>query len=466
MIYDYLLLDPQGEKPLYQQLYEQIRQAVQTGNLSRGEKMPSLRKLSEDLGLSRTTIETAYQQLCAEGYLKSKPQSGYFVAASGRSQAPVERLPKERDKRIQRQLVKYNLGTDVIDLKNADLTRWKRCVKDVLNRKDVLVSYGEKQGETELREALSSYSYSVRGVVSTADSLVIGAGTQQLLSVLCSLLDRKSVVAMEEPGFRQAERIFLDYGFSVRRIGSDGDGIDVEALKASKAEVLFVNPSNRLTDGGVLPMSRRFELLNWLREGERFLIEDDYNGELRYSAKPIPALQSLSGGRRVAYLGSFSKLLVPSVRIGYLAMPQELMEPYLRKAAAYNQTASKIEQLALARYITEGNLERQLRRLRKLYGMKSALFAEELKKNFQGSLKISLWETGLCFRLEPQSASSPRELVFRALENGVRLTLRESQGREDILAGFAGIPGEDMAQAVKALKEAWDSVLDRQGSTD
>ena len=145
--------------------------------------------------------------------------------------------------------------------------------------------------------------------------------------------------------------MFQDYGFPVRRVGSDQDGVSLKELKSSKASVLFVSPSNRMKARGAIPMNRRFELLNWVQEGGRLIIEDDYNGELRYSAKPIPALQSLSGGKRVAYLGSFSKLLLPSVRIGYLAMPEELASPYWDKAGGYNQTASKIEQLALARYI-------------------------------------------------------------------------------------------------------------------
>ena len=155
MVYDYLPLDQHSKKPLYQQLYEQIRRAVQEGHLSQGEKMPSIRKLAEDLELSRTTIEAAYQQLCVEGYLKSKPQSGYFVAASSKGRVYLRRIPVDNYRLIQRALVKYNLGTDVVDLQNADLLRWKRCVKDVLNRRDVLVSYGEKQGEQELRDRKS-----------------------------------------------------------------------------------------------------------------------------------------------------------------------------------------------------------------------------------------------------------------------------------------------------------------------
>ena len=362
--------------------------------------------------------------------------------------------------------MKYNLGTDVVDLQNADLLRWKRCVKDVLNRRDVLVSYGEKQGEQELREALSSYSYSVRGVVSTADSIVIGAGTQQLLSVLCGLLPRDSVIAIEEPGFRQAEQVFQDYGFPLRLVGGDQEGISMRELEASKASVLFVSPSNRMKARDAIPMSRRFEILNWAQQRGRLVIEDDYNGELRYSAKPIPALQSLSDGKRVAYLGSFSKLLLPSVRIGYLAMPEELAYPYWEKSAGYNQTASKIEQLALARYIQEGSLERQLRRLRKLYAAKSAMFFQEVTRAFQNRVKLSLWETSLCFRLEPSSGIPRKELVRLALSNGVRLTLREGRGEGDILAGFAGIPAEGIPEAVAALREAWNPVLDRKADKD
>lgn len=466
MVYDYLPLDQHSKKPLYQQLYEQIRRAVQEGHLSQGEKMPSIRKLAEDLELSRTTIEAAYQQLCVEGYLKSKPQSGYFVAASSKGRVYLRRIPVDNYRRIQRALVKYNLGTDVVDLQNADLLRWKRCVKDVLNRRDVLVSYGEKQGEQELREALSSYSYSVRGVVSTADSIVIGAGTQQLLSVLCGLLPRDSVIAIEEPGFRQAEQVFQDYGFPLRLVGGDQEGISMRELEASKASVLFVSPSNRMKARDAIPMSRRFEILNWAQQRGRLVIEDDYNGELRYSAKPIPALQSLSDGKRVAYLGSFSKLLLPSVRIGYLAMPEELAYPYWEKSAGYNQTASKIEQLALARYIQEGSLERQLRRLRKLYAAKSAMFFQEVTRAFQNRVKLSLWETSLCFRLEPSSGIPRKELVRLALSNGVRLTLREGRGEGDIIAGFAGIPAEGIPEAVAALREAWNPVLDRKADKD
>ena len=241
----------------------------------------------------------------------------------------------------------------------------------------------------------------------------------------------------------------------------------MDALEEAGVRVVHVTPSHHYPLGIIMPVARRQALLRWAEAApDRYILEDDYDSEFRFSGRPIPALQSLSGGKRVAYLGSFSKLLLPSVRIGYLAMPEELASPYWDKAGGYNQTASKIEQLALARYIREGNLERQLRRLRKLYAAKSGLFYSEIKKIFGGRVKISLWETSLCFRLEPESRLSSKELVHLALKRGVRLTLREGRGHEDILAGFAGIPVESIPGAAASLGEAWDPVLDRKGARD
>ena len=420
MLYDYLQLEYENKKPLYQQLYEQIRRAVQEGHLSRDEKMPSIRGLAEGLGLSRTTIEAAYQQLCVEGYLKSKPQSGYFVAASGKSPVQLREIPGDHYKRIQKSLVKYNLGTDVVDLQNADMLRWKRCVKDVLNRKEVLVSYGEKQGELELREALSRYSYSVRGVISTADSIVIGAGTQPLLSILCGLLPRDSVVAIEEPGFRQAEQVFQDYGFPVRRVGSDQDGVSLKELKSSKAGVLFVSPSNRMRARGAIPMNRRFELLNWVQEGSRLIIEDDYNGELRYSAKPIPALQSLDGGERVVYLNTFAKSLAPSLRISYMVLPPHLLERWRRDFWFYSSTVPSFEQYALARFMERGHFERHLNRTRTRYkARREALLAAARDTGLTRVGSFAGGDAGLHLLLWMDGRWSEAELVARAVDAGV-----------------------------------------------
>ncbi len=456
MTYDYLMLNTDSVTPLYQQLYLAIKSAIEAGHLAKGDKLPSIRKLSQDLKLSCTTVESAYQQLCVEGYICPRPQRGYFVLASLRKDAERQNPPLVSAQPESEARIRYNFGSDCVDSENIDIKIWRRHIRDVLNRQEVIASYGEHQGEQVLREALSAYSYGVRGVIALPEQIVIGAGTQPLLSILCGLLNgHGSPVAMEEPGFLQAEQVFADCGVEVLHLLADDGGISMEALKACGAKLLFISPSNRVQTGASLPMSRRFELLNWAKESGGIIIEDDYNGELRYKARPIPAMQGMDTSRSVVYIGSFSKLLLPSVRIGYMALPPALMERYRARANRYNQTASKIEQLALSSYVKSGQLERQLRRLRKLYAAKSAALITALKNAFGNKIDILLQETPLCLMLTVKTEKSARELCALSEQNGVRIMPIEDSGQTKIMLGFAGIPLGDIDAAVDCLKAAW-----------
>lgn len=457
MTYDYLQLDKESNTPLYQQLYFSIKNAVESGHLKKGDKLPSIRKLAEDLSLSCTTVDSAYQQLCVEGYICAKPQRGYFALAAQADGANPKMPPVTQIVNRPCEMVRYNFGSDCVDSENIDAKIWRRHIRDVLNRQEVIASYGEHQGEPELRAALSTYSYGVRGVVALPERIVIGAGTQPLLSILCGLLGSSRSVAMEEPGFLQAEQVFADCGFAVKKLPGDENGVSMDDLRKSGAGLVFVNPSNRVTTGMSIPMSRRFELLEWARESGGIIIEDDHNGELRYRAHPIPAMQGIGGGESVVYIGSFSKLLLPSVRIGYMVLTPELLERYRRRAANYNQTASKIEQLALSGYIKSGQLERHLRRLRKLYSDKSCKLIKALEETFGDTVNILLQETPLTLILTVHSRKSAKELCRLALEKGVRVMT--ASGGEKIRLGFAGIPLDDIEPAVLCLKDAWKDFL-------
>ncbi|MCY1714132.1 PLP-dependent aminotransferase family protein [Caproiciproducens galactitolivorans] len=455
MTYDFLLLDNHSDTPLYQQLYLTIQSAIKAGHLKKGDRLPSIRKLAEDLKLSCTTVETAYQQLSVEGYIQSRPQRGYFVLTSARDEAagrkPVQISPHPSS-RIE---IRYNFGSDSVDSENIDIKVWRRHIREVLNRQEVIAAYGEHQGERALREALSAYSYGVRGVVAAPEQIVIGAGTQPLLSILCGLLsDTDRRVAMEEPGFLQAEQIFSDCGLTVLHLPCDENGIRMDALKESGVRLLFVSPSNRIQTGMSLPMSRRYELLSWAQETGAILIEDDYNGELRYNARPIPAMQGM-GGEQIVYIGSFSKLLLPSVRIGYMALPPKLLERYRARANRYNQTASKIEQLALSSYVKSGQMERQLRRLRKLYAAKSTRLIKALKNAFGSRMEILLEETLLSVILTVKSENTAEELCDLAAKQGVAIRPVKDSNPPKVMLGFAGIPLSDIESAVGCLKSAW-----------
>lgn len=455
MAYDYLTLDKSSGVPLYHQLYLSIRRAVESGHLQEGDRLPSVRRLAGDLGLSCTTVETAYQQLCVEGYLRPSPRRGYFARGIGPGE--TERRAAPPPARTEPQLpARYNFGTDCVDIGSSDIRIWRRNVRAALNRQDVLASYGGPQGEPELREALSVYCFAARGAVARPEQIVIGAGTQPLLSLLCGLLSaEKPSVAIESPGFPQAEQVFCDFSLPVLKLPRDGDGIRMDALEKSGARLVYVSPSNRVGSGSAIPMSRRMELLDWASRTDSILIEDDYNGELRYRARPVPAMQGIADGRGVVYLGSFSKLLLPSVRIGYMILTPELLGRYRQRSAKYNQTASKVEQLALAEYIRAGQMERHLRRLRKLYGAKSEMLLRCLHDAFDGYAEILLHETQLTVTLALHTQESAAVLCRFARENGVRV---QPAGDGSVRLGFAGIPLADIPGAVQCLKDAWNKI--------
>lgn len=466
MTYDYILLDANSGIPVYQQLYLAIKNAIEAGHLAKGDKLPSIRKLSGDLSLSCTTVESAYQQLCVEGYLDARPQRGYFVLAEfrkgfeGKKQPQINAVPRNETK------IRYDFGTDSVDSANIDLKIWRRHIRDALNRQEVLASYGDPQGEPELRKALASYSYGVRGVVAAPEQIVIGAGTQPLLSILCGLLSGpKRTVAMEEPGFLQAEQVFTDCSIKVVHLPADQSGVCMDALRDSGSKIVFVSPSNHVHTGAGMPMNRRVEILDWAREAEGLIIEDDYNGELRYSARPIPAMQGMDENGNVVYLGSFSKLLLPSVRIAYMVLPPRLAEQYLPRAKRYNQTASKIEQLALSHYVKEGQLERQLRRLRKLYALKSSMLIHALKREFGSTAIPVLQETLLCLTVTLKTEAQSEHICALAAQNGVRVMPVKNDGSCKILLGFAGIPVQDIEAAVHSLKQALASVIHFHGNS-
>lgn len=396
MIYDYISLNRNNKTPLYVQLYTNIKNNIENGNLQSHCKLPSIRKLSDDLNISKTTVENAYSQLCAEGYIINKPQSGFYTAdlmlKSQIGNNSTEKISKKNNTKIYR----YDFTGRSVDTDDISLKLWKKYIRYIINCDYLITSYGDPQGEPQLRRALSEYSYSVRGVTADSDEIIIGAGTQPLLYLLCGLLRENygNTIAVENQGFSYAEKVFNDCNFKIEKMDNGTDNIDTDSLENLKAKIFLVNPSGNLQSGKALKVNKRTALLNWAEKNNCIIIEDDYNGELKYSAKPIPAMQGFNKNR-VVYIGSFSKLLVPSVRIGYMTLPQQLLNKYIENKIKYNQTASKMEQLALAKYISDGQMERNLRRLRKIYKDKSEFLINLLNKTFGKKIALALKETSL-----------------------------------------------------------------------
>jgi GntR family transcriptional regulator / MocR family aminotransferase len=451
MLWSNFMPDRTRREPLYLQLAHFIMEEIRQSRVLPGTRLPSVRELAAGLGLSRTTTETCYNKLTAEGYLVSKPQSGYFVADLAVRPRTTQSVATARTETP----VRYDFANNYVDGTTFPAVIWRRCLGRALHEKATLTGYGEPQGEPALRQALAEYSHEARGVIAQPEQIVISAGVQSLFVLLAALLaDRlfrsRKAIAWERPGFAQGEEIF-------RRQGWDISHFDVENLAGTTARLLYVSPSNPYKGRSLTPEQRR-SLLRWTRERDGYILEDDYNGEFRYFATPVSSLQGMGDGEHIVYLGSFSRLLFPSLRISYMVLPPGLLPDYQRLARLYNQTSSTVEQLALASFLREGHLRRHVKKLRRLYRRKGELLQQALATHFGHDVEIRGYESGLHMRIAVASPCDAPALAAKAEAAGVRVrpipASPDAPGPE-LLLSFAGIAEEDIDPAVALLRKAW-----------
>ncbi|MGI6227300.1 MAG: PLP-dependent aminotransferase family protein, partial [Peptococcales bacterium] len=453
--------------PIYLQLYDYIKGEITAGRIEPQTKLPSIRRLAEYLKISRTTVETTYHQLLVEGYIDSKPKSGYFVNNIANNMfAATNKLVIEevqREKKFSKPM-EYDFRNDYIDRESFDFNLWRKFLnKALLTNSERFLTYGSHQGEYELRVQLTKYVHQSRGVICQPEQIVIGSGVQSLLNILCGMLKpyfRR--IGFEEPGFKHGRHIFKDHSFSIIPIKLDDDGINIDSLAASEAEIVYVSPSHQFPMGSVMPIGKRVQLLNWAHAREGLIIEDDYDSELRYSGRPVPSLQGLSKGSRVIYLGTFSKILLPSIRISFMVLPENILPLYQQGKEKYNQTSSQIEQIALALFMQEGMLEKHIRRLRKIYARKNQLLIETIEKIMKDRVKVQGSETGLHILLELCSEESPEIIRSLAEQVGVKVIplsnyfLNDSENKKPlVLLSYGGIPIDHIEPAIKLLKRVW-----------
>ncbi len=444
MLFDFIELDLNKKGELYNTLYTKIKVAVLCGAIKKGEKLPSVREAASQLSISRTTVENAYNKLCIEGIAESFPQKGYFITDFKDNRKQFSNIADKRYENIV-----YDFSGRSVDTLLADTEVWKKTVRNVLLITEELTSYGDSQGELILRQALSSYSYKARGITTTPENIVIGAGIGPLLNILCGLIGRQVKIGFENGGFKKAESVFADYDIETVILESDNNGALIESIIKSNIDVLFLTPSS-LSKISVTALSkRRNEYMKWVNSANnRLIIEDDYNGELRFTARTVPAFQGKQPQKTV-YIGSFSKLLLPSVRLAYMVLPPALSERFNARKNDFNQTCGKIEQLALSNYILSGGLEKHLRKLRRQYYTKSQLMLRELKNNFPSS-KIKVFETSLIAELETDIDVSSDEIYKTLKSNGILVIPTGQKG--SIKLSFASIKSECLPHAIEQIK--------------
>lgn len=443
MLLNFAELDLKNKGELYHSLYKCIREATINSDIKKGEKLPSIREAASQLGVSRTTVENAYMQLCIEGFAESRPQRGYYITGN-KGKTNITPIKEKKEKNIE-----YDFSSRSVDTSVSDTLLWKRLVRRVLWDSEELTSYGDCQGEYSLRCAIADYSYKSRGVLARPENIVIGAGIGPLLNILCGLIGREHKVGFENGGFQTAQSIFSDYGIEVCSLDSDSNGAKIQSIEKEKTDILFLMPSMLSKISPLSVARRRNEFLDWATKGDRLIIEDDYNGELRYTARAVPAFQGKYPEKTV-YIGSFSKLLLPSVRIAYMVLPDFLKEAFEKRKENLNGTCGKVEQLALKEYISSGEMEKHLRKLRRIYNLKSRILCDELKK-YPCFKNITLYESSLLVEVETGLKIESELICKRALDKGILIIPSNKRGTINLC--FGGIDTSKISEAIKILVE-------------
>lgn len=421
-----LNLDSNTNEMLYLQIYNAIKTDIMSGALEEGTKLPSLRKLADSNSISVTTVESAYEQLLLEGYIESRPKSGYYVARTVDMEAFDTPLHTEEFDNSE-QGVKRNIAAQerpaIYDAETFDWGKWKKCMNKVFNEcAHMLQTEANVKGEPALRQELARYLYQSRGVKCHPDQIIIGAGSQQMSMMLARIMKANGVTnaATETPGYGPIREILKEEGIPVTEIPMKDNGIVIEKLPQGKKTVVYVNPSNQFPTGSVMPVGRRYELIKWAVENDSYILEDDYDAEFRYRGKPIPAMQGLDLTGRVVYFGSFSSTLYAAIKISYMVLPQDLMDAFEHNRKMYSQPCSKAEQLCLAFYMESGCYYRHIKKLRHLYAAKLDV-AMNLLSEATDILEPVDSKSGIAIMLRIRSGQAAAEICQIAYNLGLTM---------------------------------------------
>ena len=478
-------LDESLPIPLYRQLYEGIRLAILSRRIVPGQKLPSSRSLAKQLNLSRNTVTLAYAELQAEGYLVGRHGSGSYVSrelpdeALEGAVAKVE-LNSHLECRISFKDVPLWSEVAGTDNNKAKLTPpqglpydfhpgqgawdffpkeiWRRLLARQWKRRwREIMDYGDPAGYRPLREQVAAYLGRSRAVRCSPEDVVIVNGTQQALDLLSRILLKPGQpVAVENPGYIAARQVFSSYGARLVPIPVDEDGIVVERLRGSGARMVLVTPSHQFPTGAALSLSRRLNLLAWAQNEGGLVLEDDYDSEFRFQGRPLASLQGLDDSSSVVYLGSFSKVLFPSLRVGYAVLPSWLIEPFQRAKDLTDRQTPILEQQVLADLLGEGHFESHLRKMRQLYRARRQSLVDSLDRYLGNKAKVMGADAGMHVMISLETSMEEAEIVKKAADVGVAVYPAAayycggSQGQA-LLMGYAGMNEEQIQEGIKRL---------------
>lgn len=446
------MLDSASRITLTDQLYTALREEITSGRIRAGEKMPSKRQLAEHLHVSTATVEAAYGRLTSEGYCESRPRSGIYASQDlpQAGTAPhTEHIP-----------IRWDFSTGAADAEHFPFSTWARLMREVLSEQNTsLLLAGDPQGSPELRREIAGMMLRLRGIEVSPECIVLGAGTEVLVTALVSLLGREKLFAVEDPGYSRVRRILVASGARIAPTPLCGGAIDVRALYTSGAGAAYVTPSHQFPLGGEMNARERTALLHWARETGSYILEDDYDSEFRFAGVSLPALKAMDESEQVIYMNTFARTLAPGLRLSFMVLPKALISRYRALHAACSVPG--FEQETLRKFIAGGYLERHVSRMRVIY--RARLQALEKKAAELGLGEVAPCGAGLYALLHVGGKTPPQELVPLAAQAGVRLTRLADYGVMEtgrelervVLLGFAGMDEEAIGEGLQALRRAW-----------
>ncbi len=443
--------DRKAKKPIYIQLYEHIRDEIKNQTIKKGEKLPSIRETASTYKISKTTVENSYFQLLTEGYIESLPKKGYFAQDlrdyfSDESTIPATSAAQEKERYMEDEdFDKFN--NENVHMGSIDTKIWKKLYNRILTDfEEEIYSSGSYQGEYILRYEISNFVNKTRGGKTRPEQIVIGAGIQYLMGILAGMVKNQvKTAAVESPGYEKAKYIFEDYGFNTVDIPVSEDGLNLQSLKTSGADIAYVSPSHQFPTGSLMPIGKRLDLLSWAENNKSYILEDDYDSLIRFESLPVPCLQGLDKDDRIIYLGSFSKILTPAMRLSYMILPDRLLENYKGILSKYTQSASKIEQLTLAFFIGEGHIYKHLRKIKRIYSKKRNLIKKYLEYLWNGEVTMISADSGLHAVVSLESKKPAEEIIDFFADKGVLVNIIRKKGMVyELSISYSGLSFEEL----------------------
>jgi GntR family transcriptional regulator / MocR family aminotransferase len=475
----YIPFDRSAGTPYYHQIYQGLRDAILEGRLSRGQRLPSTRSLAGELGISRLPALTAYDQLLHEGYLVGRVGAGTFVAPSVPSrQERASTVPDLRSRPAQARQAQSSTRTDRAQslgpfrvglpaLDQFPQRAWSRLVSRHARQLPAeLMAYGGPRGHLPLRAAVAAYLRAARDVRCEPSHVLIVGGSQMALQLCAAVLLRANDVAcVENPGYRGAWKALAATGGTIRGVPLDGGGLVVRALeRRRRARLVYVTPSHQYPLGMAMAASRRLELLEWARRNDAWIVEDDYDSEYRFASRPLGALQGMDGSGRVIYIGTFSKVLFPALRLGYLVVPQDLLARFLDARDALDLFSPTLYQSALTDFIAQGHFARHVRRMRSTYQHRRDALVAAINRVLGHRLEIVNADAGMHLSTWFQPGIDDVAVVRRAADRGLypialSTCFVDSDTRSGLVLGFGGSTEAQIDRAVGALARIIDDVV-------